>query len=142
MAYGTPDSPVTLESSGAALTNDTIIEANDSTLDNRTKLDEYCQFELTGTFGTSPSDTVPSLDIYYTAQIDGTNYTDAPLTGGTDQGQTFLCSIPVRKISTAQRLFSPLVKIPPHQLKIYVDNQTGQSLNSTWTLKAVTSAAA
>jgi len=140
MAYGTPNA-TTLEATGSALANDTIVQANDAQITNRTDLDEYCQFELAGTFGTAPDDTVPTVDLYYTAEIDGTNATDAPLTGGTDQGQAFLCSIHVRKISSAQRLFSPLIKIPPHDLDIYVDNQTGQSLNSTWTLKSVTSAA-
>jgi hypothetical protein len=137
MAWDGSLASTTLVSSGSALSNDTI-SAVSSEFDNSSTLDTMGVLEIAGTFGTAPSDTSPTLDIYYTIAPDGTNYSDAPLTGGADQSQTFLVSIPVRKINTAQRLSSIMLPLPGAKLKFYVDNQTGQSLNSTWALKIFT----
>jgi hypothetical protein len=129
---------ITLEASGAALTDNTIVLANDVNYIGSTTLDTWGWLELVGTFGTAPDDTNPSVDVYIAMKSDGTTFASAPVTGGVDCGDQYLISIPIRKIATAQRKVSMMFKLPPHDTQFYIDNQTGQSLNSTWALKLVT----
>jgi len=124
-----------LESSGSLLADNTIVAA--STVNaGHTGLDLFGWIEFVGTWSVAPDDTVPTLNLYKSESPDGTNYSSDPVTGGTDCTDQFLIAIPIRKVTSAQRkvvqLDSP---IPAWQLKIWVDNQTGQSLNSTWGLK-------
>jgi hypothetical protein len=125
---------LTLEGNGAALSNDTIVEANDNAYNGATDLDTYGWLEVTGTWTVAPSDNTPTLDIYITEAPDGTNYSSAPVTGGVDCHDQFLISIPVRKVTSAQRKVVP-IPLSPQLTKFYVDNQTGQTLPAGWTLK-------
>jgi len=127
----------TLVSSGASLSNNTISAAS-TAYDNKTNLNTYGWLEFTGTFSVAPSDTSPTLDIYFSESADGTNYQDAPLTGGADQGEMHVTSIPIQKVTSAQRIVVGPVALPPNALKAYADNQTGQTLSSAWTLKLYT----
>lgn len=125
-----------LEASGSALANDTIVEANDSIFDNTSNLDTVAVLVFSGDWTTAPDDNNPTLDFYYQFSADGTNYSSAPLTGGANQSQTLLASVDVRKVGsgTVQDLITVPFPIFPGKYKIFVDNQTGQSLDSTWTL--------
>jgi len=125
----------TLEASGAALSDNTIVEANDSAYDGGTNLDQWGWLELVGTWGTAPDDVAPSVDVYITQAPDGTNYSSAPVTGGVDCGDQLLAIIPIRKVTSAQRKVTDMFRLPSHLTKFYIDNQTGQSLGSTWALK-------
>lgn len=126
----------TLMSSGSSLANDTIVEANTNVFDNTSDLDTVAVLEFSGDWTTAPDDNNPTLDFYYQFSADGTNYSSAPLTGGANQSQTFLTSVDVRKVGsgTVQDLISVPFPIYPGKYKIFVDNQTGQSLDSTWSL--------
>ena len=98
-------------------------------------LDQYGWLELVGTWASAPTDNRPTVDIYITERPDGSNYSSAPVTGGTDVYDQFVISIPIRKVTSAQRKVVGPILLPPHDAKFYIDNQTGQSLGSTWTLK-------
>ena len=126
---------LTLEGNGSALANNTIVEANDAAYNGDTDLDQYGWLELVGTWASAPTDTRPTVDIYITEQADGSNYSSAPVTGGTDVYDQFVISIPIRKVTSAQRKIVGPILLPPHDTKFYPDNQTGQSLGSGWTLK-------
>jgi len=135
LTWQAANTSLTLEGNGSALTNDTIVEANDNAYNGDTVLATFGWLELVGTWATAPSDSSPSVNIYKTDQADGTNYEDAPVTGGTDVGSKFLAAIPVRKVTSAQRIVVGPIALPPHDRKFYCDNQTGQTLGAGWTLK-------
>jgi len=108
------------------LANNTISAAS-TEVDGATDLDTFMWFELNVTVGTAPDDAVPTFNLFKTEAPDGTNYESAPVTGGVDQAHLFLANIPVRKVTSAQRLVVGPFPMPPHKFKVYVDNQTGQS---------------
>lgn len=124
-----------LEASGASLATGTIVEANDAAYNGDTDFRTHGWLEFTGTFSVAPSVTAPVINVYIAQQADGTNYDDVPITGGVDCVQQFLLAIPVRKVTSAQRKVVGPFLLPPHDVKFYIDNQTGQTLSSAWTLK-------
>lgn len=126
---------VTLEGNGAALNNNTIAEANDAVYNGDTVLATHGWLEFTGNWSVAPSDDAPSIVVYAAEKADGTNHEDAPVTSGTDTEHQFRVNIPVRKIATAQRKVVGPILLPPHDVKFYIDNQTGQQLPAAWTLK-------
>lgn len=133
--WETTQTAVTLEASGGALANDTIVQADDADYNGDTVLATYGWLEFVGTFASSPTDPSPFIGIYVAQQPDGTNFSDAPVTGGTDCSHQLVATIPVRKVATAQRKTVGPFLLPPHDARFYVDNQTGVSLNSGWVLK-------
>ncbi len=127
----------TLVSSGASLADNTISAAS-TEYDNSTNLNTYGWLEFTGTFSVAPSDSNPTVDIYVAQAPDGTNYQDAPLTGGAQQTEMYVISVPVQKLTTAQRVVVGPIPLSPHKAKYYADNQTGQTLSAAWTLTLYT----
>jgi len=113
-----------------SLANNTISAAS-TEVANQINLDTFAWLELNATFGTSPSDANPTVDVYMATAPDGTNYETAPLTGGAQQGHMFLGSFPIRKVTSAQRVVIGPFAIPPTKFKLYLDNQTGQAMAST-----------
>ena len=109
------------------LANNTISGAS-SVVDNSVNLDTYAWLELNVTFGVAPSDANPSVDVYIQKSLDGTNYEDAPLTGGAQQGHMFVGAFPIKKVTTAQRIQIGPIPLPPEKVQFYLDNQTGQSM--------------
>lgn len=126
---------VILEANGGALADNTIVEANDLAYD-AAALDTYFWLELIAAWTTTPSDSDPKVVVYIQQAPDGTNYDDAPLTGGAQQYHKQLGVFPIRKVgsSTTQRIVVGPFLLPPHPTKFYLDNQTGQSMNSGWDL--------
>lgn len=112
------------------LINNTITTAS-TTINNDTDLDMYYWLELNVTFGTAPSDTVPTVDVYKAESLDGTNFQSDPVTGGTDCMHQFVGSFPVRKVTSAQRLIIGPFLMGPNDHKLFLDNQTGQSTASS-----------
>lgn len=110
---------------------DNTITAASTEVDNSTGLDTYFWLELNVTYGTNPGDAVPTVDVYMTQAPDGTNYESAPLTGGANQGHMFVGAFPVRATTSAQRVVIGPFAMPPHKLKFYLDNQTGQATASS-----------
>jgi hypothetical protein len=133
MTWGTP-TEVVVVSSGASLTNDTISSAS-SEFANGTSKSKYAFAELVATIGTAASDAVPRIDLGWTVKADGTNYQTAPVTGFVNQGNLRIGSHQVTTSTSAQRLVYYLPDLPPEDIKFYIDNQSGETISSGWTLK-------
>lgn len=138
---------ITLESSGGSLANNNQVAAT-NTLDNRSGGTSggagvgdvfLCNFELNTGFGSGP--TVGNIvNLYLVPALDGTNYADVDTSGHVMPPACFVGSFIINKSATAaQRMVILGVPINPLLYKAYIDNQSGQSMSTTWTLKAVSS---
>jgi len=107
---------------------DNTITAASTAVDNSTNLDTKAWLELNTTYGSSPSDNAPSVDVFMATAPDGTNYESAPLTGGADQAHMYVGSFPIQKVTSAQRIVIGPIDLPPSKFKLYLDNQTGQAM--------------
>lgn len=94
-------------------------------IDNGTNLDMYGVLELRVTFGTAPS-AGGYVEIYMVTAPDGTNYEDGSNT--VDPGtHKFLDRIPVRAVTTAQRLSGRIFPMLPEKTKFLLYNGSGQA---------------
>jgi len=106
-----------------------------STYTNNSSLDLYCDVEFNsgGTF--SPS-TGAYVDIYIWESVDGTNF---PAQSAADLRLTStqkFCTIPIgTTATTAQRVVARNLLLPAGNIQFLLDNQTGATLPSTWTVK-------
>lgn len=134
---------ITLEGNGGNLSTATEVEANDTTLDCRTSGNAegamYANFELNAGFGSSP--TVGTVvELYLVPALDGTNYAEVDATNHLLQPQCYAGAFVILKSQTAaQRLVILGVPVQPCLYKAYVLNKSGQTMSSTWTLKAIVS---
>lgn len=104
-------------------------------VDNGANLDMFGALELLVTFGTAP----PAggyVEIYMVTAPDGTNYEDGSNT--IDPGTHKLIDrIPVRAVTTAQRLTGRMIPLLPEKTKFLLYNGSGQAFpasGSTLTL--------
>ena len=106
-------------------------------VDNGTNLDMYGVLELQVTFGTAPS-AGGYVEIYMVTAPDGTNYEDGSNT--VDPGTHKLIDrIPVRAVTTAQRLSGRLIPLLPEKMKFLLYNGSGQAFPASGsTLKLYT----
>lgn len=94
-------------------------------VDNGTNLDMYGVLELQVTFGTAPS-AGGYVEIYMVTAPNGTNYEDGSDT--VDPGTHKLVDrIPVRAVTTAQRLSGRLIPLLPEKMKFLLYNGSGQA---------------
>jgi hypothetical protein len=104
-------------------------------INNATNKDMYGQLELAVTFGTAPS-AGGFVEIYMVNALDGTNYEDGSNT--VDPGTHKLVDrIPVRAVTTAQRLNGRMIPLEPAKTKFLLLNGSGQAFpasGSTLTL--------
>ena len=104
-------------------------------IDNGANLDMFGVLELSATFGTAPS-AGGYVEIYMVTATDGTNYEDGSNT--VDPGTHKLIDrIPVRAVTTAQRLSGRLIPLLPEKTKFLLYNGSGQAFpasGSTLTL--------
>ena len=133
---------VTLESSGSSQANNTQVAAT-TTLDCRSGGNAaemfYGDFELNGGFGSAPA-VGAQINLYLVPALDGTNYADVDTTNHNMPPECFVGSFIVNKAQTvAQRMVIMGVPLRPDLYKAYIDNQSAQTLSSTWTLKSVAS---
>jgi hypothetical protein len=123
----------TLLNTGATLATATMSAAS-STYSNQTNLDLYGDFELNIASYTSTAGCYGA--VYIWEAIDGTNFpaqSDADLRASSTQ---LLCVIPLGSGSTAaQRTVARNILIPPGALQFKVDNQSGGTWPSGWTLR-------
>ncbi|MDY0227225.1 MAG: hypothetical protein RBR38_10390 [Desulfomicrobium apsheronum] len=94
-------------------------------VDNGANLDMYGQLELQVTFGTAPS-AGGYVEIYMVNALDGTNYEDGSDTvaPGTHK---LIDRIPVRAVTTAQRLSGRRFELVPTKTKFLLVNGSGQA---------------
>ena len=106
-------------------------------INNATNLDRWGKFELAVTFGTAPS-AGGYIEIYAVTAPDGTNYEDGSNT--VDPGTHKLIDrIPVRAVTTAQRLTGRQFPLEPAKTKFLLLNGSGQAFPASGsTLKLYT----
>lgn len=126
--------PVTLLNTAAALAS--AAAALSATLANGASLDLYADLQFDGTFAAAPTVNT-TLDVYFVRSLDGANFEDAAGGAAPVLPQNgFVGSFVVRAVGTAQRMIIPQILLPPNDFQIIlVNNATGQSINSGWTLK-------
>ena len=104
-------------------------------VDNGANLDMFGVLELSVTFGTAPS-AGGYVEIYMVTAPDGTNYEDG--SNSVDPGTHKLIDrLPVRAVTTAQRLTGRMIPLLPEKTKFLLYNGSGQSFpasGSTLTL--------
>lgn len=94
-------------------------------LDNGVNNDQYGKLQLDVTFGTAPS-AGGYVNIYAVYAPDGTNYEDGSATVA-PAATNLVAAIPVRAITTAQKLTTRLFLLEPAPVKFIVENKAGQS---------------
>lgn len=98
-------------------------------IDNSSNLDKYGMLELNVTFGAAP-DTNGPLHVYLITAPDGTNYGDG--SSSADPGpDTYLLTISVRAVTSAQRKMTKLFELPPTKFKVIMENQAGQAMSAS-----------
>lgn len=128
-------SSLVLWASGAtsALANSTVYATVSASLSNQTARDVYGWLEFTGAFAVAPNNSSPGLDVYSVPAQDGATFGDAiAATLAPQQEHLRLASIPVRKVTSAQRVSSGLFPLAPFLQRMYIDNRTGQTLSAGW----------
>ena len=125
--------PTTVLNTGATLATN-VMSAASSTYANQTNLDLYCDVEVN--IGALSPSAGAYVAIYILAAVDGTNFpaqSDADLRLTTTQ---LFCVIPIgTTASTAQRVAARNLLLPPQPVQFKLDNQTGATLPSGWTVK-------
>ena len=98
-------------------------------INNATNKDRWGKLELAVTFGTAPS-AGGYVEIYAVTAPDGTNYEDGSNT--VDPGAHKLIDrIPVRAVTTAQRLTGRQFPLEPAKTKFLLTNGSGQAFPAT-----------
>jgi len=127
----------TLEANGASVTTDTVAQANDATYDiiNDGAYYPHGIFCLSFTIATTTSIQNKTINLYARAlDVDGTNDTQAPESGVSNFKGAFIGSFLVNDIATIQYAECRAYDLPL-LAEYYIDNQTGQTISSGWTLK-------
>jgi hypothetical protein len=127
--------PTTVLNPGTTLATATMSVAS-STYANQTNLDLYCDIEFYSGSTFSPSATPAFVAVYVLVAVDGTNFpaqSDADLRLTSTQ---LFCVIPIgTTAATAQRVAARNILLPPQPIQFKLDNQTGATIPSSWTLK-------
>lgn len=109
---------------------DGTLSAVSSEVDNTTALDMLCWFELvTGTLQDAAV-AGQMVDIHQIQSIDGTNYEEAPVTGGANSPPP-ICSFQYKAATTARRHVKGPFQFNPYKMKYYVDNRCGGQFAAT-----------
>lgn len=127
--------PKTLEASGASITNNSVVQADDADYDRTTDGGGYpdAEFVAALTFGTAPTEGTVVALYARPLDIDGTN--DAPVPEAA-RPTMFIGSFVVDNVTTAQYLGPLLARDVPLKASYYLhNNATGQTISSGWTLK-------
>lgn len=112
---------------GARLLSTTIFVTNTG----YTKAD--CELTVPSFSGAVAANGAVSLWILRT--LDNTNYGDGD--PSTDSPRLPDVVFPLRAVSTAQRVIMSGIDLPPEPFKALVRNDTGVTMNATWTLKCL-----
>lgn len=129
--WSTPGSYTTLIDGGASSPTLKNLANNAGILGNAvtTALAQYCSIDLLARFAVAPS-VNGTVDVYFVPAVDGTNYADGdgsvlpPFT-------SLVASIPVRAVTTAQRVAKHYIPVPPFNFKPVAYNKSGQAMTNT-----------
>lgn len=127
--------PKTLEANGGSVTSDTVAQANDASYgivaDGASF--PHALFVLTFTLASTTSVQNKTINLYARAlDISSTNDAESPESGANYKGR-FIGAFVVNDSGSAQYADVEAFDVP-RKADYYIDNQTGQTINSGWTL--------
>ena len=102
---------------------------------NDSNLNFWGDIELAVTYGTAPT-AGKLLQVYAVPTLDGTNYADGDSSVAPDVGLR-IGAVAVRNVTSAQRLVIRNCLLPPHSIKLLLENGADQQISSAWTMKIV-----
>jgi hypothetical protein len=100
-----------------------------NTVTNATDRNQYCDLVLQFQSGVAPS-TSGIVEVYFIPSLDGTNYSDGDATIAPPY-HLLVAAIPLRAVTTAQRIHYGSVRLPPCDFKPLVINKSGQTTANT-----------
>ena len=133
VVYGTAK---TLESSGAAISNNNVAAATTTygvAADGANYPD--AQFVLSFAFATAPTENTSLVLLARPLNIDGTADSEAPENGAATFKGRFVGAFTVNNVTTTQYAALTAYDLPREAEYYLWNNGTGQSLSSGWTLK-------
>lgn len=136
VVWGTPR---TLEASGASITNNSVVQADDASYSTVTHGDSYpdAEFVLTCAFGTAPTEgTVVSL-FARPLNIDSTNDAEVPEAA---RATVFIGNFVVNNVTSTQYIVMNGIfaqDVPKEADYYLLNNATGQTLSSGWKLVVI-----
>lgn len=126
---------------GTTLASD-VLSGVGAEIDNSTNLDTYGWLELATSTGDLCSSAVTraqaSANIYMVTALDGTNYSNTPVTADVDEFGNFIISIPLPTEAGIVPLYSGPIALPPCKFKLLLFNNTDQTFQNTWELNLYT----
>lgn len=140
MTIGTNDGIVklgttkTLEASGASISNNTIVQANDASysIASDGSYAPDAEFVLSCAFASAPTENT-TLDLYARElDIDSTNDADAP---ETTYKPRYIGSFTLNNVTSTQHLKLRAFDVPLVADYYVLNNGTGQTVSSGWALK-------
>lgn len=123
-------STVTAEANGASIAAGAAAFADDNPIANQTDKCPLLEVEMQFQFSVAPADNA-RLSVFAIPKFDGTNEADASVNA--PPHARFVCSIPVRAVTSAQRQ-GGIGPISSFSSRLWVVNETGQTLSSGWVL--------
>jgi hypothetical protein len=128
--------PQTLEASGGSVSDAAWGTANDADLDNTTQLAMFYNFALTCGFGSSVT-ALEDINLYLVPKLDGTNEADIDTANDNAQPSTFAGIFVNASSGTSSRILTlEGVQVGPCKYVAYIENKSGQTISSGWTLVA------
>lgn len=124
----------TLEASGAAIANNTLVQADDASYSIIADGAKYpdAEFVLTVQYTTAPTENTTLALYARSLDVDGTADADAP---ETTRPEKFIGTYPVNNVTTVQTLVLRAQDVPTVG-DYYIHNVgTGQQVNAGWVLK-------
>lgn len=100
-----------------------------SEIDNTSNHFMYMDIELSATFGTNPV-AGGYFAIYCILALDGTNYADGADGSVVPPSTSWICNIPLRAVTTAQKVSIPRLLMPNSKFKLVVENKSGQTVST------------
>lgn len=136
VTYGTPK---TLESNGAAVTNNNVGVADNATYSRAADGAGFAdaKFVFSGGFGGAPVDNSTIVLLARPMNISGTNDAEVPQNGATSFKGVIIGSFVLRNTASVQYV-ELIAEDVPDEAEYYVwDNATGQTLSAGWTLTVI-----
>lgn len=94
-------------------------------IDNSSDRHMFMDLEMYVTYGVAPSATGRCV-IYIASSVDGSNYAD--MVSGSEPNNLVVATIPLRPVTSAQRLVTRRVLMPPGLFKLALKNIAGQTM--------------
>jgi hypothetical protein len=126
---------------GTTLATD-VLSAVGAEIDNSANLDTYGWLELATSAGDLCASAVTragaTADIYMVTALDGTNYSNTPVTADVGEfgNQVGVIALPTE--AGIVPVFSGPIALPPCKFKLLLFNNTDQTLQNTWELNLYT----